>query len=117
LIPWVYVEMFSGFYRNYDLSSFDIVNLSSVLHEVHDYEDKKKAMKEIHRVLKPKGYLLIGEWNRYSWQIILYTGIVGIVFQRTKYWNDLIRKQGFTILNYENLGGMDFSRLKNEAVR
>ncbi len=86
-------------------NKFDIVNLSSVLHEVHDYEDKKKAMKEIHRVLKPKGYLLIGEWNRYSWQIILYTGILCIVFQRRKYWDELIRKHGFNILKYENFAG------------
>ena len=86
-------------------NKFNIVNLSSVLHEVHDYEDKERAMKEIHRVLKPKGFLLIGEWNRYSWQLILYSGILCIVFQRRKYWDDLIRKQGFTILNYENFGG------------
>ena len=86
-------------------NKFHIVNLSSVLHEVHDYEDKERAMKEIHRVLKPKGILLIGEWNRYSWQLILYSGILCIVFQRRKYWDDLIRKQGFTILNYENFGG------------
>ena len=86
-------------------NEFHIVNLSSVLHEVHDYEDKERAMKEIQRVLKPKGYLLIGEWNRYSWQLVLYSGILCMVFQRRKYWDDLIRKQGFTILNYENFGG------------
>ena len=86
-------------------NEFHIVNLSSVLHEVHDYVDKERAMKEIQRVLKPKGYLLIGEWNRYSWQLVLYSGILCMVFQRRKYWDDLIRKQGFTILNYENFGG------------
>jgi SAM-dependent methyltransferase len=86
-------------------NKFHILNLSSVLHEVHDYEDKERAMKEIRRVLKPKSFLLIGEWNRYSWQLILYSGILCIVFQRRKYWDDLIRKQGFTILNYENFGG------------
>ncbi len=86
-------------------NEFHIVNLSSVLHEVHDYEGKERAMKEIHRVLKPKGFLFIGEWNRYSWQLILYSGIFCFVFQRRKYWDDLIRKQGFTILNYENFGG------------
>lgn len=86
-------------------NKFNIVNLSSVLHEVHDYEDKGRAMKEIHRVLKPKGFLIIGEWNRYSWQLILYSGIFCMVFQRRKYWEDLIRKQGFTVLNYENFGG------------
>ncbi len=86
-------------------NKFHIVNLSSVLHEVHNYEDKERAMKEIHRVLKPKGFIFIGEWNRYSWQLILYSGILCIVFQRRKYWNDLIRKQGFTILKYENFGG------------
>jgi len=86
-------------------NKFHILNLSSVLHEVHDYEDKERAIKEIHRVLKPKGFLLIGEWNRYSWQLILYSGILCIMFQRHKYWDDLIRKQGFTILNYEKFGG------------
>lgn len=86
-------------------NKFHIVNLSSVLHEVHNYEDKERAMKEIHRVLKPKGFIFIGEWNRYSWQLILYSGILCIVFQRRKYWNDLIRKQGFTILKYVNFGG------------
>ena len=86
-------------------NKFNIVNLSSVLHEVHDYEDKERAMKEIHRVLKPKGFLIIGEWNRYSWQLILYSGIFCLVFQKCKYWDDLIRKHGFKILNYENFGG------------
>ena len=86
-------------------NKFHIVNLSSVLHEVHSYEDKERTMKEIRRVLKPKGFLLIGEWNRYSWQLILYSGILCIVFKRRKYWEDLIRKQGFAILNYENFGG------------
>jgi SAM-dependent methyltransferase len=85
--------------------TFNIINLSSVLHEVHDSEDKERAMKEIHRVLKPKGFLIIGEWNRYSWQLILYSGIFCMVFQSCKYWDNIIRKQGFTILNYENFGG------------
>ena len=86
-------------------NTFHIVNLSSVLHEVHDYEGKERAMKEIHRVLKPKGFLFIGEWHRFSWQLILYSGIFCLVFQRRKYWDDLISKQGFTILNYERFGG------------
>jgi len=86
-------------------NKFDIVNLSSVLHEVHNYECKEKAMKEIYRVSKSKGFLLIGEWNRYSWQLILYSGIFCMVFQKRKYWDDLIEKQGFTILNYEKFGG------------
>jgi len=86
-------------------NKFHIVNLSSVLHEVHDYEGKERAMKEIHRVLKPKGFLFIGEWNRFSWQLILYSGIFCMVFQRRKYWDDMIRKHGFTILDYEKIGG------------
>ena len=86
-------------------NKFHIVNLSSVLHEVHDYENKERAMREIHRVLKPAGLLFMGEWNRFSWQLILHAGIFCMVFQRNKYWDDLIRKQGFTILTYEKFGG------------
>ena len=86
-------------------TKFHIVNLSSVLHEIHDYKDKERAMKEIYRVLKPKGFLFLGEWHRFSWQLILYSGIFCMVFQRRKYWDDLIRKRGFTILNYEKFGG------------
>ena len=89
----------------FDDNKFDIVNLSSVLHEIHDHESKEKAMKEIYRVSKSKAFLLIGEWNRYSWQLILYSGIFCMVFQKRKYWDDLIEKQGFTILNYEKFGG------------
>jgi len=90
---------------SFEDNKFHIVNLSSVLHEVHDYESKEMAMREIYRVLKPKGILFIGEWNRFSWQLILFSGIFCMVFQRRKYWDELIRKQGFTILNYENFGG------------
>ena len=88
-----------------------------MLHEVHDYEAKESAMKEIHRVLKPKGYLFIGEWHRFSWQLILYSGIFCMVFQRRKYWDDLIRKHRFTILNYEKFGGYGLFTAQNEAVK
>ena len=46
---------------------FDIVNVSSVLHEIHDTNGQDKAMLEIYRVLKPGGYLYLSEWNRTSW--------------------------------------------------
>jgi ubiquinone/menaquinone biosynthesis C-methylase UbiE len=53
-------------------NKFHVVNLSSVLHEVHDYESKERAMREIHRVLKPKGFLFMGLINRYNMFAITY---------------------------------------------
>jgi len=87
---------------------FDIVNVSSVLHEVHDDDGQKKALNEIYRVLKPQGYLCISEWNRYSWQTIAYCGIFCFVFKPLKYWLDLLKKHNFKDLKYENSGGFVF---------
>lgn len=36
-------------------NTFDVVNASSVLHEIHGHENQQKAMREIYRVLKPGG--------------------------------------------------------------
>ena len=84
---------------------FDFINVSSVLHEIHDIKGREKAVQEISRVLKPGGYLLIGEWNRTSWQTIYYMGIFCFVFKKRKYWSKLLERFGFKDIKYENLGG------------
>ncbi|MFX1389284.1 MAG: class I SAM-dependent methyltransferase [Promethearchaeota archaeon] len=89
----------------FESSMFDIVNFSSVLHELHMDQGFEKALKEAYRVLKPGGYLYVGEWNRTSWQLIVYSGIFCLVFKNYKHWLTLVEKYGFKIQEQKNEGG------------
>ena len=89
--------------------SFDIISIGSVLHEIHDANDKKKAYKEIFRVLKDDGLLFFGEWNRNSIQLILFSGIFAFVFKPKTFWGQQLQANGFTILKSKNHAGfIDF---------
>ncbi|MFX1498004.1 MAG: class I SAM-dependent methyltransferase [Promethearchaeota archaeon] len=89
----------------FDENKFDIVNVSSVLHEVHDPNDKIKAIQELYRVLKPGGYLYLSEWNRTSWQLIAFCGLCCFVFKNKDYWEYLLNENGFKGIIYENISG------------
>ena len=89
------------FEKNY----FDIVNVSSVLHEVHDPNGQDKAMQELYRVLKPGGYLYLSEWNRTSWQLIAFSGLCCFVFKHKDYWEKLLKENKFKDIIYENIAG------------
>ena len=86
----------------FDDEIFDVINVSSVLHEIHDVKSQEKTVKEISRVLKSGGYLYLGEWNRTSLQTILYMGFCCFVFKKHDYWNRLLKKNGFKDIKYEN---------------
>lgn len=89
--------------------SYDIIAIGSVLHEIHDDNDKKKAYKEVFRVLKDDGLLFFGEWNRNSIQLILFSGIFAFVFKPKSFWEQQLQVNGFTILKSENHAGfIDF---------
>ena len=97
----------------FDDGMFDIVNFSSVLHELHMKGGPGKALNEAYRVLKPGGYLYIGEWNRTSWQLIAYCGIFCFVFKRYRHWLALLKKHGFKIEEQKkNNGFYIFSTIK-----
>lgn len=83
--------------------TFDIVNISSVLHEIHGKEDQIEAMKEIHRVLKPSGYLYLSEWDRFSFQTIAFAGIFCFVFNTRDHWLNLLNEFGFSNIQYEKV--------------
>lgn len=84
---------------------FDIVNVSSVLHELHEPNDRIKAVKEIFRVLKSGGYLYMSEWNRNSPQTVAFLGIFCFVFKNWNYWKKLIEDHGFKQIHYKKFGG------------
>ena len=85
--------------------TFDIVYFSSVLHELHMEDGSEKALNEAYRVLKPGGFLQIGEWNRTSWQLIVYSGICCLVFKKYTHWLALLKKHRFKIQEQKNAGG------------
>jgi len=92
---------------------FNIVNVSSVLHEVHEPNGQDKAMQEIYRVLKPNGYLYLSEWNRTSWKCIAFTGLCCLAFRNKDHWKNLLKKYNFKEITYENLAGFGiFSAIK-----
>ena len=69
----------------FEKNSFDIISVSSVLHEIHDPKGQNNAMQELYRVLKPGGYLYLSEWNRTSWQLIAFSGLCCFVFKHKNY--------------------------------
>jgi ubiquinone/menaquinone biosynthesis C-methylase UbiE len=84
---------------------FDIVNVSSVLHELHNPSDQIKAIKEIHRVLKSGGYLYLSEWDRTSRECIGYCGLCCLVFKKKDHWENLLNKFEFKDIYYERIAG------------
>ena len=86
-------------------NKFDIVNVSSVLHEVHSLNGQNKAVQELYRVLKPDGYLYIGEWNRTSRELIAFCGLFCFVFKHKNYWKKLLEQNRFKEISYENNAG------------
>ena len=89
----------------FEKNRFDIVNVSSVLHEVHNPNGQDKAMQELYRVLKPGGYLYLSEWNRTSWQLIAFSGLCCFVFKHKDYWEKLLKENKFKDIIYENIAG------------
>ncbi|MBN1801586.1 MAG: methyltransferase domain-containing protein [Candidatus Lokiarchaeota archaeon] len=85
--------------------TFNVVNLSSVLHELHIKNEISKALEEAYRVLKPGGWLIVGEWNKFSWQLICYCGVFCFVFKDHNFWREIIEQQGFGIKAQLNNGG------------
>jgi ubiquinone/menaquinone biosynthesis C-methylase UbiE len=89
----------------FDDNKFDIVNVSSVLHEVHSPNGQDNAVQELYRVLKPGGYLYLGEWNRTSKELIAFCGLFCFVFKQKNYWKNLLEKNRFKEITYENIAG------------
>lgn len=89
----------------FEENRFDIVNVSSVLHEVHDSNDQCRAIQELYRVLKPGGYLYFGEWNRTSKQLIAFCGLCSLVFKQKDYWKKSLKENSFKNITYENITG------------
>jgi ubiquinone/menaquinone biosynthesis C-methylase UbiE len=74
-------------------NSFDVVSMGSVLHELHSEEDKLKALKEIMRVLRPGGHLVIFELLQ-SPRMFALMLFFGFVWKTREYWLHLFTMAG-----------------------
>ncbi len=91
-------------------NTFEIVTAGSVLHEVHEEEDKVKALKEIIRVLKPGGKFITVELLRNA---KMYAAMLffAFVWKTKRHWVDLLENAGF-----KNLKAEEYKRYINYAM-
>jgi ubiquinone/menaquinone biosynthesis C-methylase UbiE len=81
--------------------NFDVVTCVGVLHEIRTVQDREKALKEIHRVLKPKGSFYLGELDRVT--MIPYMGLMALMTKDRAYWEQHMKQNGFKIMK-SNVG-------------
>lgn len=74
-------------------NTFDVVNASSVLHEIHGLENQQKAMQEIYRVLKPGGKFVTLEILRAP-KLFFLMLFFGFVWSPKEHWTNLIKQTG-----------------------
>jgi ubiquinone/menaquinone biosynthesis C-methylase UbiE len=91
-------------------NSFDIISVQSVLHEIHEQEDLKKALHELKRVVKKDGLLVIGEWHSLTPYLIFSMGILSLmmstfVFKTKYYWRKRLQHEGISIVEETNING------------
>jgi ubiquinone/menaquinone biosynthesis C-methylase UbiE len=84
----------------FDDGSFDVVTSVSVINNLHNDEDKLKALKEICRVLRPEGKLLLLEPLRDLRGAFVFTPLfIWMTLPREK-WIELLKNAGFDNLEY-----------------
>jgi ubiquinone/menaquinone biosynthesis C-methylase UbiE len=96
----------------YEDNFFDSAICISALHCLN-LAEQKKAVKELHRILKPKAQAFIGVWNQESKRLKRHKGKEALIKWNDKgeryYYlfnekeaQDLFEKQGFKIINSDN---------------
>jgi arsenite methyltransferase len=87
-------------------SSFDLVTCSSVVNNLHSESEKLSALKEIFRVLKPSGRLLMMEPIKSLDSFFLFTPLVFWMLPSKDTWFELLNRAKFTTPGYSYWSGM-----------
>lgn len=81
------LDLYNGKTLNYANSAFDKVFSSLVFHQL-DKETKLLCLKEIYRVLKPNGQLIIGDWGQAKSNIMRFAFYAVQILDGFKTTND-----------------------------
>jgi len=86
-------------------SSVTAVFMFHVLSEFGQEGDRQTLLREVRRILKPSGRLLIAEQTT-SWLNWLLVGTSTGNLQPVEYWHDLLLEGGFEVYRQENIQGL-----------
>jgi ubiquinone/menaquinone biosynthesis C-methylase UbiE len=81
-------------------TTFDLVTSSSVLNNLHDMDEKLKALKEIYRVTKPGGRFLLVEPLRNLRGFFTFTPFAFWMLLKKDDWMSLLKQSNFVINDY-----------------
>jgi ubiquinone/menaquinone biosynthesis C-methylase UbiE len=78
----------------YPDNTFDLVTSGSVLHDIHSDKEKKRAVQEVHRVLKPGGTFIALELFRDTrmWLTLLF---FSLAWKPREFWKKLFNESSF----------------------
>ena len=97
------LDLYDGFKFPYVSNYFDKVFSCLVFHQL-DKENKLLCLKEIHRVLKPNGQLIIGDWGKAKTKIMRMSFYTVQILDGFKTTNDNVK--GY-LPNYINQAGFN----------
>jgi ubiquinone/menaquinone biosynthesis C-methylase UbiE len=86
-------------------NSVEAVFLFQVLSEFNQHGDRQALLREVRRILKPNGRLLMSEKTA-SWLNWLLVSSSGTALKPVEYWHDLLVEAGFDILRQEEIQGL-----------
>jgi SAM-dependent methyltransferase len=96
---------------------FDIVTCSSVLNNLHGEENRIKALKEIFRVLKPKGKCMLLEPLRNFRMFCAFTPFAVFQLGKREDWENYAKTAGFSnVRSFERKGIGIFILEKSETT-
>lgn len=85
--------------------STPVVTASHILHELWQEGDRELLLREIYRILKPGGRLLLAEPARTKTNLLL-RGPGALRLQRLAYWRRLLQNAGFKLTQERNVVDM-----------
>jgi len=95
--------------------TFDLVTCGSVLNNLRSEKEKVKALREIHRVLKPRGKFLLIEPLRNLRGMFLFTVFGFWKLLSKERWMKLLEEQGFSLISFSYQKGLGwFFALKSQ---